>query len=88
MKRLALILGAASLLFAAGRSHSEEKDHDLALEPAHIIVSPWKQHIPPTKRQGIERTAKGRLWAVHGRDVESTRNFQVLGMPPAAAWQS
>ena len=54
---------------------------DLALQPAHIIVSPWKQHIPPTKRQGvagIERTAKGRLWAVYGRDVESTRNFQVL----------
>jgi len=52
-----------------------------ALEPAHIIVSPCKQHVPPTKRQGvagIERTAKGRLWAVYGRDVESTRNFQVL----------
>ncbi len=54
---------------------------DLALEPAYVIVSPWKQHIPPTKRQGvpgIERTAKGRLWAVYGRDVESPRNFQVL----------
>ena len=54
---------------------------DLALQPAHVIVAPWPQHIPPTKRQGvagIERTAKGRLWAVYGRDVESTRNFQVL----------
>ncbi len=54
---------------------------DLALQPAHVISSPWKQHIPPTKRQGvagIERTASGRLWAVYGRDVESTRNFQVL----------
>ncbi len=54
---------------------------DLALEPAHVVVAPWKQHIPPTKRQGvagIERTAKGRLWAIYGRDVESTRNFQVL----------
>ena len=54
---------------------------DLALLPAHVIVSPWPQHIPATKRQGvagIERTAKGRLWAVYGRDVESTRNFQVL----------
>ena len=54
---------------------------DLALQPAHIIVAPWKQHIPATKRQGvagIERTAKGRLWAIYGRDVESTRNFQVL----------
>lgn len=54
---------------------------DIALQPAHVIVSPWKQHIPATKRQGvagIERTAKGRLWVVYGRDVESTRNFQVL----------
>lgn len=54
---------------------------DVALEPASVIVSPWKQHIPPTRRQGvpgIERTAKGRLWAVYGRDVESTRNYQVL----------
>jgi hypothetical protein len=56
-------------------------DADIAPQPAHVIVAPWKQHIPPTKRQGvpgIERTAKGRLWAVYGRDVESTRNFQVL----------
>ena len=54
---------------------------DWAMQPAHVIVSPWKQHIPTTKRQGvagIERTAKGKLWAVYGRDVESTRNFQVL----------
>ena len=54
---------------------------DLALHPAHIVVAPWPQHVPPTKRQGvagIERTAKGRLWAVYGRDVESARNFQVL----------
>ncbi len=54
---------------------------DIALQPAHIIVAPWKQHIPATKRQGvagIERTSKGRLWVVYGRDVESTRNFQVL----------
>ena len=54
---------------------------DLALQPAHVVVAPWPQHIPPTKRQGvagIERTEKGRLWAVYGRDVESTRNFQVL----------
>ncbi len=54
---------------------------DLALQPAQVIVSPWPQHIPPTKRQGvagIERTAKGRLWAIYGRDVESTRTYQVL----------
>lgn len=54
---------------------------DLALQPAHVVVSPWRQHIPPPKRQGvagIERTGKGRLWAVYGRDVESTRTFQVV----------
>jgi hypothetical protein len=54
---------------------------DIALEAAAVIVNPWKSHIPPTRRQGvpgIERTAKGRLWVVHGRDVESPRNYQVL----------
>jgi hypothetical protein len=56
-------------------------DPDIALKPAHVIVNPWRFHIPSTKRQGvpgIERTAKGRLWAVYGRDVESSRNYQVL----------
>ena len=60
---------------------AEPLDPDIALEPAHIIVNPWRFHIPPTKRQGvpgIERTAKGRLWVIHGRDVESPRNYQVL----------
>lgn len=54
---------------------------DLALQPANLIVSPWPQHIPPTKRQGIpgiERTARGRLWAIYGRDIESKRDYQVL----------
>ena len=54
---------------------------DTALQPAHVIRSPWPRHVPPTTRQGvpgIERTAKARLWAVYGRDVESTRNYQVL----------
>lgn len=58
-----------------------ETNPDLALQPATIVVNPWKHHIPPTKRQGvpgIERTAKGRLWVVFGRDVESSRNYQVL----------
>ena len=58
-----------------------ESDVDLALQPATIIVNPWKNHIPTTKRQGvpgIERTAKGRLWMIYGRDVESSRNYQVL----------
>jgi len=59
----------------------DQENRDLALHPATILVNPWKQHIPPTNRQGvagIERTAKGRLWVVYGRDVESPRNYQVL----------
>lgn len=54
---------------------------DIALQPAHVVLAPWKQHIPPTKRQGvpgIERTKQGRLWVVYGRDVESTHNFQIM----------
>lgn len=74
MRRLlTLLLAPLTGAFAA--------EADIALQPAHVIVSPWKQHIPPTKRQGvpgIECTAKGRLWVVYGRDVESARNFQVL----------
>ncbi len=88
MKPLALLLFLSSVFpiaIAAEETPAKQKDgspsRDLALKPASIIVSPWKHHIPPTKRQGvpgIERTAKGRLWAVYGRDVESTRNYQVL----------
>jgi hypothetical protein len=75
--------GILSLLLGAWTSvaHAEAAADDIALQAAHVIISPWKQHIPPTKRQGvagIERTAKGRLWVVYGRDVESTRNFQVV----------
>lgn len=72
-----LLLAQAKQLFAA----EVEMSDDIALQPAYVIVEPWKQHIPATKRQGvagIERSAKGRLWVVYGRDVESTRNFQVL----------
>ena len=71
-----VLLAPLAALHAADSSSS-----DLALQPAHVVVAPWKQHIPATNRQGvagIERTAKGRLWAVYGRDVESTHNFQVL----------
>jgi len=88
MKQTALLICFASVLLfpaAADEKAGKEKDapeaRDLALEPPGIVVSPWKQHISPTKRQGvagIERTAKGRLWAVYGRDVESTRNYQVV----------
>jgi hypothetical protein len=79
------VIAALACLCASGIQASAEKtstpDPDIALEPATVIVNPWKQHVPPTKRQGvpgIERTARGRLWTVYGRDVESTRNYQVL----------
>jgi len=74
-----LITGLLLPSVAAYAAEGDPAASDLALQPAHVIVSPWKQHIPPTKRQGvagIECTARGRLWVVYGRDVESTRNFQ------------
>jgi len=81
--RRSACLGNWLLVFGVWQSpgHAQTPATDLALEPAYLIVSPWRQHVPPTKRQGvagIERTVKGRLWVVYGRDVESTRNFQVL----------
>ena len=80
MKRLGLTL-LLVLTCPLRLSAEEELDPEIALEPAHVIVNPWRFHIPPTKRQGvpgIERTARGRLWVIHGRDVESPRNYQVL----------
>ena len=78
-----LVTGLSAALSLASQASlwADPGPPDLALQPAHIITSPWPQHIPPTKRQGvpgIERTAKGRLWVVYGRDVESTRTYQVL----------
>ncbi len=75
---ITLVLALPAVLPAA---EGDSTTIDIALQPAHVIVAPWKQHIPPTKRQGvagIERTKKGRLWVVYGRDVESTRNFQIV----------
>jgi hypothetical protein len=77
----ALLFATAAAVLITGLGAAEEPDPDIALKPAHVITNPWRFHIPPTKRQGvpgIERTAKGRLWAVYGRDVESTRNYQLL----------
>ncbi|HUT93051.1 MAG TPA: sialidase family protein [Thermoguttaceae bacterium] len=79
MKRMVSVI--LTTLGISGLITASPPQSDLALQPAHLIVSPWPQHIPPTKRQGvpsIERTAKGRLWVVYGRDVESTRTYQVL----------
>ena len=78
---LAAFLLAPLAALHAAKPAQPAPSPDIALQPAHFIVAPWPQHIPATKRQGvagIERTAKGRLWAVYGRDVESARNFQVL----------
>ncbi len=72
----AVILRLSAHLFATtaavapvGLSAAEEPaDPDMALKPAHVIVNPWRFHIPPPIRQGvpgIELTAKGRLWAVY-----------------------
>lgn len=75
-----IIAALTSLLFSQTAA-AFEPSRDLALQPATVLVNPWKHHVPPTKRQGvpgIERTAQGRLWAIYGRDVESTRNYQVL----------
>ncbi len=70
--QLSVTLRAAEARAAAG---------DMALQPPRVIGSPTAEQITPTKRQGvagIERTPKGRLWTVYGRDVESTRNYQVV----------
>lgn len=80
MKQL-VIISVGSLLLSGTLPAQVEPHPDIAMQPATVILNPWPHHVPPTKRQGvpgIERTAKGRLWAVYGRDVESTRNFQVL----------
>lgn len=77
----ALVLGVYLNFVALYRSDAAEVDRDLALHPATILANPWKNHVPPTTRQGVpgvERTAKGRLWVIYGRDVESLRNYQVL----------
>lgn len=78
----AMIVVFCGLLLLVNPIRGEEAPNPaIALEPATVMLNPWHFHIPPTKRQGvpgIERTAKGRLWTVFGRDVESTRNYQVL----------
>ena len=64
--KIQLITAVAALWSCHVAWAAEPADPDIALKPAHIIVNPWRFHIPPTKRQGvpgIERTAKGRLWA-------------------------
>ena len=78
---LVLFLCFSMLPLANAARGEEAPNPEIALDPATVLVNPWKFHIPPTKRQGvagIERTVKGRLWTVYGRDVESTRNYQVL----------
>ncbi len=81
LKSSTIVVLCCVLLLANAIRGEEAPNPEIALEPATVMFNPWKFHIPPTKRQGvagIERTAKGRLWTVYGRDVESTRNYQVL----------
>ena len=76
-----LFATATTVLFTGLGAAEVPADPDIALKPAHVIVKPWRAHIPPTKRQGVpglERTSKGRLWAVYGRDIESSRTYLVL----------
>jgi hypothetical protein len=79
---LAVLLVFRSWALGADLNYSPDtKPTQQALEPAFVIENPWPQHIAPTKRQGvpsIERTSRGRLWTVYGRDVESPRNYQIL----------
>jgi hypothetical protein len=80
---IALLLASGGCRTALHAAENDSPQLDLALQPAHVIVLPRPQHIPPTTRQGvpgIERTAKGRLWTIYGRNVESTRTYQVLKM--------
>jgi hypothetical protein len=65
----------------ADAADDDDADPDLALQPATVLVEPWRQHLSPTKRQGVPGitiTRGGRMWAIYGRDVEGPRNYQVL----------
>ncbi|MBK9166411.1 MAG: exo-alpha-sialidase [Bryobacterales bacterium] len=76
MMRLAL-----SIALLAVASLAQGPLPDLALEPPHVIRSPWPEHYAPTRRQGvpgIECTAGGRLWAIWVKNAESPRSYVVL----------
>lgn len=80
MRQITLLIVMVWGIATASRA-AETTPAELGMQPAHVVISPWPQHISATKRQGvpsIERTAKGRLWMVYGRDVESPRNYQIL----------
>ena len=46
------LITAVAALWSCHVAWAEEPDPDIALEPAHVIINPWRFHIPPTKRQG------------------------------------
>ena len=46
-----LLMAAVAALWICHVVPAEEPDPDIALEPAHVIINPWRFHIPPTKRQ-------------------------------------
>ena len=83
MNNLPFTLLTALLLAPLAALHAAEGDSvqlDLALQPVHVIVSPWPQYIPPTKRQGVpgidmhrERAAVGDLRPGCGEHCAPTR---------------
>ena len=50
-----LFATAAAVLITDVGGAEKPSDPDIALKPAHVIVNPWRFHIPPTKRQGVPR---------------------------------
>ena len=60
-----ILLPALALL--VGPVFGAEPPADLALQPAHVICSPWKQHVPPTKRQGVPGITKEQLEKVKAK---------------------
>ena len=49
--KIQLITTVAALWSCHVAWAEEPTDPDIALKPAHVIVNPWRFHIPPTKRQ-------------------------------------
>ena len=49
------LITAVAALWSCHVAWAEEPAPDIALEPAHVIINPWRFHIPPTKRQGVPR---------------------------------
>ena len=40
------LITAVAALWSCHVAWAEEPDRDIALEPAHVIINPWRFHIP------------------------------------------